>query len=382
MSELGDLLELLHGAGRFRTARVEFRTWQHASRGMAAFRSQAEGAVMMYAQSEAEGPPPPEESESQARLWLEPPDRARLERDDDHLAVRDGELWWSWRRDWGASTNEGADDEVTTSVGDELLPFLDPAAQIGALEWSPVGRGERNGRAVLRATARPRRALAGDPRDVRWSLHALGAGADEYAIEVDVESGALMRVEARFQGDPFEITEIVDLALDEELPPDTFVFAAPDGEMPAPVEALGSLVNVPLSEVVGSAGFTVFVPARVPADWRLTVHYMPSRTRPPVSETVSLFYRSDDGTASLTLGQSRTGEADDALLDGPGWEDVERDGVAFRLRPRTPDWHQAQLHVERDGTAILMTSDSLSNEDLVELAVSLRPAVGGSPLAD
>jgi hypothetical protein len=124
------------------------------------------------------------------------------------------------------------------------------------------------------------------------------------------------------------------------------------------------------------------VPARVPADWRLTVHYMPSRTRPPVSETVSLFYRSDDGTASLTLGQSRTGEGDEALLDGPGWEDAERDGVAFRLRPRTPDWHQAQLHLERDGTAILMTSDSISNEDLVELALSLRPARGGSALTD
>jgi hypothetical protein len=191
-----------------------------------------------------------------------------------------------------------------------------------------------------------------------------------------------MRVEARFQGDPFEVTEIVDLALDEELPPDTFVFAAPDGELPEPVDRLGSLFNVPLREVVESAGFTVFVPARVPPDWRLTVHYMPSRTRPPVFENASLFYRSDDGTGSLRLGQSRTGEGDDALLDGPGWEDVVRDGVEFRLRPRTPDWHQAQLHVERDGTAIMMTSDSLSNEDLVELALSLRPAGGGSPLTE
>src|SRR5205823_3977574 len=135
-----------------------------------------------------------------------------------------------------------------------------------------------------------------------------GPGADEYAVHVDRETGSLLRVETRREGSPFQVTEIVSIAFDEPLPAETFVLEPPEGEVIELVEVQGTRFRMPLSEIVDEAGFTVFVPDRVPNDWRLDAHYSPARKRPPSHAVVILFYRSEDATGSLSVSESRAGE--------------------------------------------------------------------------
>lgn len=384
MSELGDLLELLHGATQFRTVRAEFRVWRHDQRALTAFQAMAArsgGMVTMYAESEEGEEPPSPESESTARLWLELPDRVREER-PDHLAVKDGERWWTWQRDWGASTNVGSEDGVSTSIGTQFIPLLAPARVLGALEWTAAGRGERAGRPVLLALAHPREQIGDEDDQLGWNLHPFGSGAGEYAFEVDVERGVLLRAEARYEGEPFQVVEVTDIAFDEDLPEETFVFEAPDGSQPEPFEQHFVRHRMPISELVERAGFTVLAPERVPEDWRLDSHWMPARERPPMAEHVTLFYSSQDGTGSVAISMSLPGDDDhEVLLRGEGWQEMESGGTTFRMRPRTRDWSQPQLYIEREGTAAMLTSDTLSNDELIMLALSLRPASGGSALA-
>lgn len=373
MSELGDLLELLHESGRFTTVRAEFRTWRHRARLREALRAYAKGSgAGVYGAVESDEQLP-EVDVTIDRLWLDPP-KARLESGDEHLVVKDGESWWRWHESWGSQTNVGADERVSTSVGDQFMPLLRPAVLSGALVWSPLGDGERDERPTVRASARPRPSSGDNDDHLRWALHAFGAGADEYQLELDRATGIVLRVEARLAGEPFQVIEVVDLGVDEAIPPETFVFEAPDGEEPEPLDPMRHRFAMAISDIVEAASFVVLVPAKVPPSWRLDSHYMPARERPPMAEGVTLFYRSDDATGSLTIGQSRPANADHELLQGDGWEDFERDGVAFKLRPRTRSWRQPQLYIEREGTAAMLISDTLTNDELIELALSLRPA--------
>src|SRR3954454_25357504 len=254
MSELGDLLELLHGTGRFRTARADVEVWRHDQRALAAFQTLADrgNAVTMYARAEEGEPPTPKESVSRTRFWLELPGRARVE-SDGHLAVKDGSDCWSWHESWGASTNVGSKQGGTTSVGTEFLHLLAPSRLIGLLAWRPQGRDG----GLLRAVATPRPPLDRDNDHGQFDLHALGIGADEYAIEIDPGAGVLVRVEARKDGEPFQVVRVIDFALDEPLPPETWVFVAPDGAQPEPIDHTFRGIDQPFADVVRSAGFTV-----------------------------------------------------------------------------------------------------------------------------
>jgi hypothetical protein len=375
MSELGGLLELLHGAGRFRTVRAEVETWRHHHRAAQAFEAMARrGGAVVYAGA-GDSSQRPETSVSRARLWLEPPDRARVER-EDHIALRDREKLWIWSKDWGTRTNVGGDHEVSTSVANEFMPLLVPARVMGLLEWQPEGRvGDR-----VRARARPLPPFGGQDDHASWELHGIGGGADEYLFELDAASGVVRRVEARFAGQPFETHELTELAIDEPIPPATWVFEAPDGAAPEPFEP--PRLDMAIGDVVEQASFTVLAPARVADDWRLRASYIPARARPPIGEHVALFYRSDNGTASVNIGESLPADADAELLRADGWSEDERDGISFRIRRRSASWPQPQLYIERDGTAVMMSSDTLSNDDLIALALSLRPVTGGSALGE
>jgi hypothetical protein len=128
MSELGDLLELMHGArNRFERVTCEYRTWRHDERLDAAFRADAEraGRSILTAYGPERDEPRPAEHEERIRLWLERPDKARSERmgeDRPHsYGVRVGTQWWSYDKHWGAQTNEG--DESAGDPSDRFASF-------------------------------------------------------------------------------------------------------------------------------------------------------------------------------------------------------------------------------------------------------------------
>src|SRR5262245_60847320 len=157
MSELGDLLELLHGAGRsFRSVRLEAREWRHVHRQQEAYeravRRARGGTVQMVVRVDEETPA---ESEMRLRAWFEQPNRVREERDEAgrlSVAVADGTRWWTRMPEW-ATIGEKGDAWAQGEVGLAVRPLLEPAVLLANAELAVAGRGERAGREVVRATA-------------------------------------------------------------------------------------------------------------------------------------------------------------------------------------------------------------------------------------
>src|SRR5687767_6305513 len=114
MTELGELLVLLHGArNRVSTVRAVVHTWRHLRLGHEAMARAARATGGGFT---AYGPldePQPEAFESRIRLWLAPPDRAREEVEDPSggwYGVRRGGSWWRYDPANGAMSNADEPD--------------------------------------------------------------------------------------------------------------------------------------------------------------------------------------------------------------------------------------------------------------------------------
>jgi hypothetical protein len=384
--ELGALLELLHrGDAPFRTVQATYRIWRHDKRAAAAFRAdidekKSRGAsirsVSFKRQSSA---PEPDEHEEVLRIWRDG-DRVREEheggRRDGAYGIRSGALWWSWSPDMGAMSNQD-DPKVGTGIGEELAVMLDPTPLLGAMKFAAAGRSTIAGRVTLTAdaTARP-----SDPRHglPSFALHHLGSGADHYTLEVDLERGVLLEVVAVRDGEPFYRITTVEVVFDHPIPDKRFHFEPPAGEQIKPPG--GWLRPQPLSlpEVQQRAPFTVLIPDRVPANWRVHCFFVEASTRPPQPAQVSLHYSSDDGHESVSLAQSSAINRPygyEELTRGDAWQEVERNGTVVRVaKPDGRFGSQAQAHLERDGTFVFLSSDTLSSDQLATLAAGLKPA--------
>ena len=390
MSELGDLLELLHGAaGRVSSVQSRWRLWRHDQRVREAFTAHAQQTGGRTYATQLAGPGGaadrlPGHTE-EVRFWWQSPASLREERDpaasegswtgQPTLVIRVGATWWSFSPQAGAMTNAG-DERHSHGAGDQFLAMLDPSELLGLLDFTIIGRGERAMRPVLLVLCRPRR---GDQRGApAFALHHLGLGAEEYAIEVDTERGVLLRVEARFGGHALQVTEAAQIAFDTRLDPGLFRFVAPAGEELHRVDLAGRFRHgVPVHEAVAAVPFTVYTLDDAPPDWQLTVSVHAGSPRPPSHPSVGLHYRSRDAAAHVNINQMAADTAEDYSL--PAGEDVERDGRPMRVHRRTPDWPQAQLSTTLADTLIVMSSDTLTADDLIRLAARLTPASAQPP---
>lgn len=374
VSELGDLLELLHGAQvPFTTIRATFRTWTDTERAAAASSAMAEGrgrAAMVMSQG---GPREcPRETVEVVRIWRAP-GRARVERDHaGYFGVRVGEQWWAWSENSGAVSNEH-DSSVGSGVGEELQALLDPTLLLGALRFTVSGRGELAGRRTIRVQAVPRRPMGPNARafPANFALHTLGSGAERYLLQLDAERGTVLGVEAVRDGHAFRRTEAVGLAFDEHLEDELFVFRPPPGEsVRSPRELHSRPEHVPITEAQRRAPFTVLMPARVPAGWQASCEYFEPGRRPATPARVQLSYRSDSAHESLTISQRSAGDAD-PYPDTEGWQQFDREGTSLEVRTEA---RRSELRLEREGTAVLMISGNLSTEQLADLALGLVEA--------
>jgi outer membrane lipoprotein-sorting protein len=315
---------------------------------------------------EDEGP----ESEGVVRVWIDRPDRFRIERggdeEDDSVVVKVGRQEWTYHEGWGAIVAEH-DDDGDREHFDEIGGALDPSRLIGRLDFEIKGRATRAGREVMLVRAIPR--VSGGAAS--WDLHALGEGADEYYLEVDATRGILLRAEARREGLPFELIEALTVEFDGEIAQERFVFEPPLGIEVRRLEDIApdSGVAVPLHEAVHRVPFEVFIPDRVPSDWILTVMFAAGVEQLPSGAVVALMYRSQDATVSLSIHEM----ADDQSRELPP-ERIERDGVSMWLRQRSEEWPQSQVSLTLKGTAIELFSTELEAEALVKLATQLVPA--------
>src|SRR5438105_446058 len=124
MSELGDLLEALHGPiPRYESLHARVRQWVHFDRQSMAFRRDAEegGATIVTVAAASDAPERPEELVTVAEVWLADA-RARVEyaggpRSGEVVIAR-GQTWWRSAGPLGAITNDGDDDaeRMSTSI--------------------------------------------------------------------------------------------------------------------------------------------------------------------------------------------------------------------------------------------------------------------------
>ncbi len=243
-SELGGLLEVLHGAAKpFSSVEATYQVWRHNGRAgearAAEQRQDTRGSSFFAVSSDDLGGC---EVEEVLRIWLAG-DRAREEHyggpDAGAYGVRIGDLWWTWHERDGARSNQ-TNPKFGSSIGKKPAFMMNPTPLLGALKFAVVGRSQIAGRATITADAAPR------PNEPARSAYELGWGADQYRLEVDALRGVLLEVRALRDGEDFQRTTTTEITFDAAIPEELFRFATPAGEPIQPVgpptaaESLGS----------------------------------------------------------------------------------------------------------------------------------------------
>jgi hypothetical protein len=336
VSDVGDLLELLHGAGdRWRTVETTIRTWRNLPVGRRALERWREevrraggGASTMVAFTD--GGEQPSEHEHTVRLSVSKPDRWREEA-DDRVSVGRGPFWWSWSPQMGFMSNE---QEPEVGHGDPLLSHaahLDPALLLPTISFVDVARTDDGLRARVQ------------PRPARMFAPSLPHGADAHALLVEPARGVVLRVESFLEGELFHVGELLETSWDTAIPDGRFVLVAPAGEtVRSPRELHAELT---LEEAAACASFAVFAIDELPEGrWRLHVQYHAAFREQP--DALHLTYHRADGRGAVTMNERSAG--------GSSW------------------WSRvagsAHVEIEREGTLISLSSETIDDAGLRELA--------------
>ena len=366
MTDLGDLLELVHDScDRSRPATLTVTEWSHATRSTEAFArhmAQQRGQSHSVSATMARNAKQPEETSWSTTLSLERADRFREEsagrQAGARLLVRDGERWLSWDESWGTVSSD-----VEQQGGAQASTYgflLDPIGVLGELRLEPRGTADHAGHRVLLARGIPR----ADAEHIGSTLLRLGAGADFFDLAFDAERGALLRAEANLDGEPFRRFDVTRISY-EPISAGTFTVEAPPGAPPA--GRFPRPTPLALHALAAQAPFTVLVPERVPAGWRLTAMFTEGREEPRLPARAFLTYWSQDGAYNVALLEVAAG-----MDDADDWREWRRDGelevadLGEHVEPRH------QLRVARLGTLVELSGGTV--ELLACLARSLVPA--------
>jgi hypothetical protein len=187
----------------------------------------------------------------------------------------------------------------------------------------------------------------------------------------------VLRLEARFEGEPVRLLEVRQVTFDEPLDDERFRFAFPPGEVPRSAGEAYPSSNLTLEQAARTASFVVWSPGRLAPRWRAHVLHRPETARPRVPESVTMLFFDTESLHSFGIEQ-----AGEHLL---AWRDdeartVERGGGELRLigGDRLPG-PPLEVQLERGGTHLRISSDNLDEAALVELAETLEPAPTRQP---
>lgn len=164
--------------------------------------------------------PFPRAVELRRRIWFQEPGQIRVElfrgQQPLQVGVRDAESWWRWDHARGEDTGAtvGADGGWTLPPGLDP-PLLAPARLIARFWFEPAGVGQRLGREVLIARAFLRRP---PPRDVELS----------FEFEFEATCGVVLRRAAFENGHCVQVTEALNVRLDEPIDRGRFAFVRSD----------------------------------------------------------------------------------------------------------------------------------------------------------
>ena len=296
MSELGDLLELMHGAvARVGTVHARLAERRRPELLERAFRRFAEQVEMArgggYLHLPLGGVAPGAHADEHAwrlELWAEP-GRFRQERtgaDDEHVLVVDGERWWEWSPAFGLRSHE--DESGVHHQGG--LQLLGPAEFLAGYELEGEGEAAVAGRAARRVRVRR--------RSVERTPFGLEPGVEEAELLLDAECGLVLRRADLVDSEEAFVREVESIAFDQPLAPETFTF-----ELPAGASARGQAEPqvTTVDDAAALASFTVFKLGAVPPEWRVQAIYLGPTQRPTLPDSVTLIYLRADGGQRLQI---------------------------------------------------------------------------------
>jgi hypothetical protein len=278
------------------------------------------------------------------QIWCADADKVREEGLDEggkpvSTYVQAGSRWWHWHEARGATTNtlgdakERANSEIAWMLLAHGRIAVDPAAQIE----SPERVADRD--AILIRTP-------------------------ERMIAVDAEHGLTLR--SVYRGNV--IFEVDKVEFGVRMPSERFEFSPPPG---AKLRAASSdrPVPRPAAEVAARVDFRVFEPGAITLDWPVDAQpWLDRRDRP---DAVTIRLRG----APIWIHQTPTPDPasfGSRFAASEEWSRVVRNGVELDVRDAP-----AVVRLVRDGTHIELYGEAASLEELVTIALALRP-VGAS----
>jgi outer membrane lipoprotein-sorting protein len=370
VTQLGEVLELMTRAGSsFRTVRATVRRWQHRERFERAYGrylEAARGSVAVVSFSDEDDQVPPEEWEVVERLWWERPNRMRRE-SESTVTVTDGASGTHYVPGFGSVVHELEHGQAAEPPD----PLFDPVALLASADLELLGRTVAAGREAIRVRALPRSG------DEDWAdFWGMTGGADEYELLVDAERGVLLRTEARLEGEPVGVTELLEVAFDEQFPEGTFRFEPPAGEPvrrpPSETQAQemqAHFEELTLDEAARRASFPLFVPGELERGWELRVRHTPGGGELAEIEQVWIWLVPDDERGVSVLLDEQPAGAWGQL--GSRWERVEQAGGEVFVREGSSVFEETRVRLEREGTAVELSGQGVESPFLLELAASL-----------
>jgi hypothetical protein len=368
VSELGDLLELIHGATtRVASVRATMAEFCRPELLEVAFRrfgdrtGFARGGGYFYAPlgGVAVGERA-DEHVWEIKLWADA-GRFRVERvgpDVESVLVVDHERWWNWSPAFGLRSHE--DEPGVRHHGG--LDLLDASGFVVGFDLEVAGRTVVAGRPSTTVRV----------RGARTEGHPVGLalGIEEADLQIDSDRGVVLRRTELVDGQPAFVREVETITYDEPLPPDVFVFTPPPG---TPARKPAKPQWTTLDEAASLASFPVLKLAEVPPDWRVDAIVAPAPARPTRPESVTLAYTRRDGGERLEVYQMT--QIHELPVTGEERRFEYRGRAYSALGPVRPAGREpAVLIFAVNATQVRITSSAIPLESLLEFAGALVEA--------
>ena len=368
MTELGDLLELIHGAtGRIGSVQATVSERCRPQLMEAAFRRFGEHTGFArgggYFFVPLGGVAPGEQADEhvwEIRLWADA-GRFRAERggpDLESVVVVDNERWWSWSPAFGLRSHE--DETGVRILGG--LDLLDASELLVGYELELAGD--------TRVAGRPAKIVRVSGSGSGGHPLGLALGIEEATLEIDAERGLVLRRVEFEQGQPAFVREVETITYDEALASDRFVFTLPDGRS-ARGQAEPRMTS--LDESARLASFPLWKLEEMQRDWRVDALFVPASESPTRLDSVTLLYSRRDGGERLEVNQ----RSQEHELPATGNERrFDRGGRRYiALGPDRPVGLEAAVLIfAANSTQIRMSSSTLALERILEFAAALVEA--------
>lgn len=371
MTRLGDFLRTVYAQeAPFRSARATIRTWCNES--LEEYGDQRRERAGRRKFSVVDKPTgEPEIEESRFQVWIDGPERLRIERlleDGDatpgsYMAVS-GDAWWG--RDRRNQLRVGKVDmthgrRITpggTQIINDLLNRENMLEYLTALDLEFMSNEVVAGREAVRFRARRR---GGD--DGIWP-HWLSQCAEEFEFVGDPARGLFLRITEFCEGEVLKVREVFDAEFDLTI--DGKLFEGPPHGAQREIESPLKSLHLTLDEAAQRTPFVLLAP---PRERKVDhMHVAVIKDEEDSGRMAACVFLSLGGQSVMI----RESEVARCELDEFEWEEVEHAGQPLLISEPCEADAECVVALEKLGTHVMITSE-MGRAALLDLAASLTP---------